>query len=93
MQKPKILIARAIPPAALERLAEHFDVEANQADELWSRAEFTQRMSGKDGAFTTGGERIDAELLAACPQVSALVTSRSLLRIQVSDQHIQAAQP
>ena len=69
MQKPKILIARAIPPAALERLAGHFDVEANQADELWSRAEFTERMSGKDGAFTTGGERIDAELLAACPRL------------------------
>jgi hypothetical protein len=29
-------------------------------------------MSGKDGAFTTGGERIDAELLAACPRLKHL---------------------
>ena len=34
--KPRILISRAIFPQVEDRLASHFDVESNQADELWS---------------------------------------------------------
>ena len=34
--KPRILISRAIFPQVVDRLASHFDVESNQADELWS---------------------------------------------------------
>ncbi|MES2980417.1 MAG: D-glycerate dehydrogenase [Pseudomonadota bacterium] len=67
MTKPKILVARAVFPSVLDRLAEHFEVESNQADETWSGAELAHRMQGKDGAFTTGGDRIDAALIAACP--------------------------
>ena len=69
MSKPKILIARAVFPEVIARLEQHFDVESNQGDETLSNAELTRRLQGKDGAFTTTGERIDAELLAACPQL------------------------
>lgn len=64
---PKLLMARAVFPEVLERLSAHFDVEANQADTVWTKAELTERLKGKDAAFTTGGDRIDAEVLAACP--------------------------
>jgi gluconate 2-dehydrogenase len=64
---PKILVARAIFPQILTKLAQHFEVESNQADELWSSAELAARLQGKQGVFTTGAERIDAALLAACP--------------------------
>lgn len=67
--KPKILIARAIFPDIIDRLAEHLDVESNQSDELWSGSEFISRLAGKQGVFTTGGERIDAALLSACPDL------------------------
>lgn len=67
--KPKILIARAIFPDVIDRLAEHLEVESNQSDELWSGAEFISRLAGKQGVFTTGGERIDAALLSACPDL------------------------
>ena len=67
MPKPSILVARAIFDDVIERLEQHFDVESNQADEPWSRAELARRLQGKAGAFTTGGERIDEELLAATP--------------------------
>ncbi len=67
--KPKILVARAVFPETIARLAQHFDVESNQADETWSKAELTARLRDKDGAFTTGSDRIDAEVLAACPQL------------------------
>ena len=69
MSKPNILIARAVFPEVIARLEQHFDVESNQADATWSKAELMARLQGKAGAFTTGGDRIDAEVLAACPQL------------------------
>jgi len=69
MSKPRILIARAVFPAVIERLSQHFDVESNQADETWSKAQLTEKLRDKAGAFTTGSDRIDAEVLAACPQL------------------------
>ena len=65
--KPAILVARRIFPETLARLREHFEVEANDTDGVWSPAELAQRLQGKVGALTTGSERIGPELLAACP--------------------------
>lgn len=65
--KPRILISRAIFPQVVDRLASHFDVESNQADELWSPQDIARRLQGKQGALTTGSERVDAALLAQCP--------------------------
>jgi gluconate 2-dehydrogenase len=67
MRKPKILIARAVFPEVIARLEQHFEVESNQDDHTWSKAELITRLQGKAGAFTTGGDRIDGEVLAACP--------------------------
>nr|WP_315246315.1 D-glycerate dehydrogenase [uncultured Albidiferax sp.] len=69
MSKPAILVARKIFPATIAHLEQHFAVESNQEDATWSKAELIDRLQGKVGAFTTGSERIDAELLAACPQL------------------------
>jgi glyoxylate/hydroxypyruvate/2-ketogluconate reductase len=69
MSKPKILVARAVFPEIIELLSRHFEVESNQADESWSKPQLMERLRNKDGAFTTGGDRIDAEVLAACPQL------------------------
>jgi gluconate 2-dehydrogenase len=66
---PKILITRAIFPEVLATLAQHFEVESNQPDELWTTAQLAQKLQGKQGVFTTGTERIDAELLAICPEL------------------------
>jgi gluconate 2-dehydrogenase len=67
--KPKILVARAVFPETLEYLSQHFEVESNQADTVWSKTELTERLRDRDGAFTTGSDRIDAEVLAACPKL------------------------
>ncbi|HYD75740.1 D-glycerate dehydrogenase [Ramlibacter sp.] len=69
MSKPAVLVARSIFPQVIEKLQQHFEVEHNQADAAWSREDFVARLQGKAGVFTTGGERIDAALLAACPQL------------------------
>ncbi|MFZ4479215.1 MAG: 2-hydroxyacid dehydrogenase [Rhodoferax sp.] len=67
--KAKILIARAIFPEVIAKLAQHFEVTANQDDVLWTQPELIEQLAGKQGIFTTGGERIDAALLAACPEL------------------------
>jgi gluconate 2-dehydrogenase len=69
MSKPRILVARKVFPETIALLEQHFDVEHNQADDTWSRQELIARLQGKVGAFTTGGERVDDELLAACPEL------------------------
>ena len=69
MKKPKILIARAVFPEVIARLEQHFDVESNPLDEVWSQAQLIARLQGKQGVFTTGGDRIDALVLAACPDL------------------------
>jgi gluconate 2-dehydrogenase len=67
--QPTILVTRAIFPEVLDHLRQHFDVEANQADEVWDAGELARRMEGKVGAFTTGSDPISAALLARCPQL------------------------
>ncbi|MGF6345484.1 2-hydroxyacid dehydrogenase [Variovorax sp. W2I14] len=69
MSKPKILVARAIFPETIERLSQHFEVESNQSDESWSKDQLIAKLKGKQGAFTTGSERIDAAVLDANPDL------------------------
>jgi gluconate 2-dehydrogenase len=69
MNKPAILVARAVFPEVIAKLQAHFDVQPNQDDEAWSRDQLLAKLKGKVGVFTTGGERIDAALLAACPDL------------------------
>ena len=53
----------------LEQLSQHFEVESNQNDVIWSPQELVQRLQGKVGTFMTGTEKVNAELLAQCPQL------------------------
>ena len=69
MSKPRILVAHAIFPETIARLQQHFEVETNQADEAWSKAQLIGKLQGKAGALTTGADRIDAGVLAGCPDL------------------------
>jgi len=66
--KQKILVARAIFPDVIERLAEHFEVDANLRDEVWTTAQFEQRLSDKDGALVFG-ELVGATALVQAPRL------------------------
>jgi len=66
---PKILIARAIFPEVIAKLALHFEVTSNQDDILWTQPQLIEQLAGKQGVFTTGSECIDAAVLAACPEL------------------------
>ena len=69
VQKPKILVARAIFPDILARLEQVADVQSNQDDHLWNAADLKAAMANKDAAIVTGGERVEADILKASPQL------------------------
>jgi gluconate 2-dehydrogenase len=68
-QRPRVLVARAVFPETVERLRAHFEVEDNPDDVLFTKDQLIERLRGKAGAFTTGSERVDAQVLDANPQL------------------------
>ena len=70
--RPRVLVARAVFPQPLQRLRAHLDVATNDDDRPWPPQELAQRLAGCDGLLATGGERIDAALLDACPTLRAV---------------------
>jgi glyoxylate/hydroxypyruvate/2-ketogluconate reductase len=72
MSKARILVTRAVFPEVIERLKQHFEVEASQDDRILGADELAQRMAGKDGVFATPSERISARSIAACPSLKAI---------------------
>ena len=70
--KPRVLVARHVFPEVAARLAEHFEVEVNDAPVDWPPAELIRRLQGKAGVFVAASERIDAALLDACPELHAV---------------------
>ena len=69
MTKPALLVARAIFTETLHALQQVFEVDYNATDEVFTPAQLRQRLQGKQAAFTTGSERIDADMVTACPQL------------------------
>ena len=69
MNKPKLLIARRIYPEVLSKLQEHFDIDYNDSDEVYAKDELIKRLQGKQAAMTTGTDRVDEQVLKACPEL------------------------
>jgi lactate dehydrogenase-like 2-hydroxyacid dehydrogenase len=71
--KPKILVCRQTFDEVIETLAGRFEAEHNQKDDTpWSADELRRRLAGKDGALTSGADRIDAAILDAAPKLRAV---------------------
>ena len=70
--KLKVFVGRPVFEEVLDSLRQHFEVTDNQADALYSPAELVAKLQGQAGAITTGTERIDAALLAACPDLKVV---------------------
>ena len=68
-----ILVCRRIFPDVLERLREHFEVEANDADDVWSRDELIAACRARPASSSPARRPIDAALLDACPRAARRV--------------------
>lgn len=72
--RPKLLITRKVFPEVIERLAPHFDIDSNQDDDEWPRATLLARAADRDALFVVASDRVDRELLAACPRLRIVAT-------------------
>lgn len=69
MNKPTLLVTRRIYPEVLALLQAHFEVDQNDSDEVYSKETLIAKLQGKQAAMTTGTDKIDADVLKACPQL------------------------
>ena len=74
MTRPTVFIARRVFGDLVERLRADFDVRTHDGDAPLPQAELIAALQGCAGVFITGSEKIDATLLAACPQLKAVCT-------------------
>jgi gluconate 2-dehydrogenase len=78
MSRPRVLVAIPLFAEVLARLGEHFDVDApcgSNGTIDWTPETLAARLQGAQGAagvLVAGAPRIDAALLAACPDLRAV---------------------
>jgi gluconate 2-dehydrogenase len=67
--KPKVLVTREVFDETLDYLAQHCEVESNQADVPLDAETLARRLADKQGVLCFITDRIDEALLARCPQL------------------------
>lgn len=72
MALPRLLITRRIFPEVVERLRAHFEVRWHAQDEALAGPALQEALQGCDAVLVATTERIDAQLLQACPQLKAV---------------------
>lgn len=70
--KPGIFVSREIFGEVIGFLEQHFEVASNQDDILYEGPLLAEKLAGKDGALILASDRIDAAIVAACPQLKAV---------------------
>jgi len=70
--KPKILVAREVFPEVLEHLRQHFEVDDNQVDAILGVDGLKARLADKAGVMTAVSDPVNAEVIAAAPQLKAV---------------------
>src|SRR5688500_1395220 len=70
--KPKILVTRAVFDETLAYLAQHCEVESNQADVPMHEDTLARRLQGKQGVACCLSDRIDAKLIERCPELKVV---------------------
>lgn len=67
--KPKVLVTREVFDETLAFLGEQCEVESNQQDVPFAPDALARRLKDKDGVVCCLTDKIDAPLLAGCPQL------------------------
>ena len=70
--KPRILVTREVFDETLAFLAQHCELEANQADVPFDAGTLAQRLQDKDGVVCCLTDRIDDPLLARCARLKVV---------------------
>jgi len=67
--RPSILISRSLPVEAVASARSRADVDINDTDAALDRTELIRRLQGRQGLVCLITDAIDADLLAACPEL------------------------
>ncbi len=70
--KSKVLVTREVFDEVLDYLSQYFEVTSNQSDVPMDPETLALRLSDKQGALITLTDKIDAALLARCPNLKAV---------------------
>ena len=70
--KPRILVTREVFDEVLAFLGAALEVDSNQEDRVLDAREMQARLADKEGVMCALTDRIDAELVHACPQLRAV---------------------
>jgi gluconate 2-dehydrogenase len=73
-ERLRLLVTRKVFPEVLERLAPHFEIESNQADEEWSAEALLARAADRQALFVVASDRVDAALIEAAPDLRIIST-------------------
>ena len=68
----RCFVTRELPGTGVDRLAEAHEVDVWEEDRPIDRGELLRRAAGAEGLLCTLTDRIDAELLDACPELRAI---------------------
>jgi glyoxylate/hydroxypyruvate/2-ketogluconate reductase len=70
--KPKITITREVFDDTVAFLKQHCEVDANQADQPYAPEALAAQLAAQDGLMCALTDKVDAALLARCPQLKAV---------------------
>ena len=70
--KPRVVITREVFDDVITYLAQHCDVDANQADAAYTPAALAAKLVGAAGVMCALTDRIDAALIAQAPDLKAV---------------------
>ena len=70
--KQKILVSRQVFPEVIAALSQHFEVDHNSSDTIFSADTLRVRAKGCAGVLACLTEKIDAAFLDACPSVKVV---------------------
>jgi len=71
-RRDRIYVTRSLPGSALERLRQACDVEINGEDRAPGKDELMAALKEKDGLLCLLTDRIDAEIMDACPKLKII---------------------
>ncbi len=70
--KPKIIITREVFDDVIDYLKQYCEVDDNQADAPYTADALAAKLADRDGVMCALTDRIDAALIARCPQLKAV---------------------
>ena len=75
IQKPEIIVTRAVPDAVAKALTDHFSVSLNLNDIPFSERELKQALESADGLICTVSDQITADIISSTKRRASIISN------------------